>query len=129
MVSQTSADLSDDTVQVTISLLNNPGIASLKFDVSYDDALVLTSVKFASSFGAYVTAPTPYKNPQPVTFISPLADVTADGTFATLEFRIADSVTTPTVAHVRVSVESDNTFNFDFEEVSFFVVNGSVTIE
>ena len=129
MVSQAFAAPGDDTVQVEISIVNNPGIISLKIDVAYEDALILTSVKFASSFGAYVTAPTPYKNPQPVTFISPLAEVSASGTFATLEFRIADSVKSPTVAHVTISVEPDNTYNFDFEDVSFFVVNGSVTIE
>ena len=48
-----------DCVQVKIDIANNPGIASLKFNVDYDDYLTLTNVEFNSAFGSYVTAPTP----------------------------------------------------------------------
>ena len=44
------------TVEVKINLSNNPGLASLAFDVSYDEYLILTGVAFNSAFGSYVAA-------------------------------------------------------------------------
>ena len=46
-------------VTVNISVANNPGLASLKFDVAYDSALTLENVTFNSAFGAYATTPRP----------------------------------------------------------------------
>ena len=50
-VSSVTAD-PGDTVQVQITLANNPGIASLKASVRYDSILTLTDVSFNSAFGS-----------------------------------------------------------------------------
>lgn len=54
-----------DEVNVKINLKNNPGIASLKFDVGYDEILTLENVELSNDF-AYATTPQPYKNPQTI---------------------------------------------------------------
>lgn len=128
VVRNTSASLGDSTVTVTISILNNPGISSLKLNVAYANCLTLTDVAFDPGFGSYVTAPQPYSNPQSISLMSPLADITVSGTFATLTFSISDSVTAPTVANITVQYDQDNTFDVNFDDVVFQVVNGSVTI-
>lgn len=117
-----------DCVQVKIDIANNPGIASLKFNVDYDDYLTLTNVEFNSAFGSYVTAPTPYNNPQSLSMISPLSDVNSNGTFATLTFKISDNAPSDYVADIILTYDADDVFNADFENVPLNVVNGYVEI-
>ncbi len=129
IVSDVIANVSDETVNVIISIANNPGISSLKFDFAYGDGLTLKSVAFDASFGAYVTTPEPFENPQVITFISPLADVTVNGTFATLTFAISDEITVDTVANITLTLHNEEIFNADWMPVTFDVINGSVEIQ
>lgn len=115
-------------VTVNISVANNPGLASLKFDVAYDSALTLKNVTFNSAFGAYATTPTPYKNPQTLTMISPLAAVSANGVFATLTFTVSADAQIGHRAPVTISYEADDIFDSDYEPVQVSVTNGAVTV-
>lgn len=117
-----------ETVQVQISLADNPGISSLKLKVAYDEVLTLTNVEFDSAFGAYVTAPQPYANPQTLNLISPLADIAANGTYATLTFSVAENAADNTVAVVSLSFDPEDIFNTDYDTVAAQVENGSVKI-
>ena len=128
-MSSTTVHADEQTATVTVSILNNPGIASLVFSVAYDDALTLQNVVFDSAYGAYVAAPTPYKNPQTITFISPLVEVDASGTFATLTFNISEAVTVDTIANITLTIRQGDTFDENFEEVTFDVINGTVSIQ
>lgn len=116
------------TIKVKIDLKNNPGLASLKFDVSYDDVLTLTNVEFNSEYGSYVTAPTPYKNPQTISMISPLADVSVSGNFCTLTFTVSENVEDNYSAAVNVSYDTDDVFNSAYESVDLNVVCGGVKV-
>lgn len=127
IVNNATVAMNAGTVTVTIELKNNPGISAMQFTVAYDTVLTLKSVTFDPAFGAYVTAPTPYQNPQSVTFISPLAEVSASGIFATLTFDIA-SVSEQTKADISLTLDTDNTYDENFDEVEFIIVNGVVTI-
>lgn len=117
-----------DTVQVKIDLKNNPGLASLKFNVNYDDVLTLTNVEFNSEFGAYVTAPQPYKNPQTVSMISPLADISVNGTFCTLTFAVSENAEDNYTADISVTYDPDDIFNSDYENVAVNIVNGGIKV-
>ena len=128
IVHNVNANVGDETVNVVISLLNNPGISSMKLSVLYGDELTLQNVAFDSAYGAYVTAPFPYNNPQSITFISPLVEISANGTFATLTFSLSDSITKSTTVDISVIVDQENTYDEDFVEVAFATVNGKVTI-
>ena len=109
---------------VIISVANNPGIASLKFDVEFDDeSLKLVSVDFDSRWGDYITAPTPYKNPQTVNLISPFENITAEGKLATLRFEILG---TSFNGDITIKCDKNNIFNSDFDEVEFDVKNGKI---
>lgn len=117
-----------DEVQITVSLENNPGLASLKFDVAYDEVLTLTNVEFNTAFGAYVAAPTPYKNPQTFSFISPLVDVTDNGVFVTLTFVISEYAPDNYEAAIRILCDQENIFDGTYDPVPVSVVNGAVTV-
>ena len=98
-----------DTVTVTIRLSNNPGIASLKFKVSYNEEyLSLYAVSFGEGFGAYVTAPEPYQSPQTISFVSPLEPVTTNGLFASLSFKISPEAPDGSSSDVTITYDEDD---------------------
>ncbi len=120
------AVVDEKTVKVDVILSNNPGLASLKFNVAYDEYLTLTNVEFNSAFGSYVTAPTPYKNPQSLSMISPLSEISNNGVFATLTFTVKDDVPNNYLADISLSFDKDDVFDGDYNNVATKVINGSV---
>ena len=117
-----------DVIQVVVEVRNNPGLASLKFYVGFDSNLILMNVEFGSEFGAMVTTPEPYSNPQPITMISPLSDITADGVFATLTFKIAESAPDGYDADVNITFDPDDIFNGVGDPVQMKVTDGTIRI-
>ena len=115
-------------VEIKLDIKNNPGLTSLKFYVTYDSNLILQDVDFNSAFGAYVTTPEPYVNPQPITMISPLYEITAEGTLATMTFKIAEDAPDDYVANITVTYEAEDVYDEDGVSVPLTVVNGSVTL-
>ena len=117
-----------EEVTVTISVANNTGLASLVFDVAYDSVLTLTNVTFNPAFGAYATAPTPYRNPEPITMISPLSDITTNGIFVTLTFKVSEKAAFGYQANVTVMFNADDIYDGNFDTVPMSVINGAVTV-
>lgn len=91
------ANVGDTTIDVVISIENNPGIASMRFYVHYDEALTVTSHTHNSAFGSYVTTAKPYGNPLRVNYVSPLADNATSGDFITLTFALSEAIAEDTV--------------------------------
>ena len=118
-------DSKERIVLVNVSI----GISALQFHVHYGEERVLQNIQFDPRFDPYVTAPTPYKNPQMITFLSPLGEVSEDGLFAVMTFRITDHDEQKTSAHIHASIVSENTLTENLEEIEFEVVNCAVTIE
>ena len=116
-----------ETVEIDVTIANNPGIASLKFDVEYADCLTLKSVTFNSAFGPYATTPPVYSNPQRITLISPFSECKVNGVLATLTFKIADD--TPAGEYdISLSYIQGETYDSDFNDVVLYPVDGSVTV-
>ena len=109
---------------IVISVINNPGIASIKFDVEFDsENLELVSVKFDSMWGDYVTAPTPYNSPQTINLISPFENITASGTLATLRFAVLDNSFD---GDITLKCDNKNIFDSNFNDIKFTVKNGKI---
>lgn len=117
-----------DTVKVKVNLNNNPGVSSLKFNVDYDNLLTLTNVEFSSEFGSYVTAPTPYKNPQTISMISPLKEIKVSGTFATLTFKISSTIKGSYTAKISIKYDPDDICDENLNNVDVAVVDGAVNV-
>lgn len=115
------------TVKVDVKIKNNPGFASLKFDVIYDEALTLKDVEFNSELGSNITTSTPYQNPQTINIVSPLDEITYDGTIVTLTFEVAATVEDGYVADIKIEYEDENVFDGDFNNITLSVSEGSVT--
>jgi hypothetical protein len=108
-----------NTLKVVISLVNNPGISSLKFDVLYDDILCLESIDFADGLGDYVTSPEPYINPQTVNWISTDEGLYTDGEFVTITFSIDAEIVKNTTAEIRIIPDNTNIFDTEMNAVKF----------
>ena len=116
----------EDTVDIAISVVNNPGISSLKAFIEYDEKLVLENVSFSSLFGSLITAPTPYTNPQTISMMSPLGDIAVDGTFAILTFDVS-GMEAGDVANITLTYDQRDTFDSNFDDVEFNVENGVIS--
>jgi len=117
-----------ETVNVTVKISDNPGIASLKFYVDYDSALTLTAVDFKTSSNVMVTAPKPYTDPQPITMISPLSDYTGNGVFAVLSFKIKDDAVVGRATDIKITYGPKDVYNGADEPVDLAVTNGKVYV-
>lgn len=116
-----------DEVKVKINLKNNPGLASLKFDVSYDEILTLEDVELSDAF-TYATTPQPYKNPQTISMMSPLSEVTVNGTVATLTFFISESAEDGYEANVSLTYDPEDIFDGDLNNLDVKMVDGTVSV-
>ena len=112
-----------DTVEITVSIVNNPGLIMAGFTVSYDDAVLkLKEVKDAGVFesidvnGNYITLGS----------MDEKGDTTADTIVVTLVFEIIADVNG--VYDIAISYDSDAIYNFNGENVYFAVDNGSVEV-
>lgn len=116
------------TVDVVISLINNPGLASLQFIVDFDERLTLTAIRFNEELGDYVTAPEPFTNHQKITFMSPLKDSYVSGEFAVLTFAVDASALVGDDLAVGLTLVQENTMDSEFNSVELDTVNGTVTV-
>ena len=119
------------TVNVTISLENNPGLSSIKLLVSYDRELL--ELKSASLNSALVSYPGSQSSVNvgayPAVFnwlMITDGNMDLDGEFAALTFEVLTAEAQETA--ITVSYNQEDVYNADFEDVHFAVENGTVTL-
>ena len=123
------------TVDVKISLKNNPGIASMKLTVEYDDGLTL---KAPVAYDIYpeeadpempqVIQPADSGGASPIilNWISPLANIEGDVIYATLTFEVAAEAEGE--QNITVTYNPNDIYNLAEENIGFAVTNGKITI-
>ena len=122
-----------ETVDVTVSLDGNPGIAMMLLQVGYDsDALTLTKVTDAGVLGSQSHSNNLASNPYSLYWNNTTAtdNFTATGTIATLTFAISSNAAAGEYP-ITVSYDNNNDdiLDVDFEAVDFDIQNGSITVE
>lgn len=140
-----------DVVQITISIQDNPGVASIELNVLYDEAVLeLTKVEKGTvvdvqgplpegAFGGFFDPVDAYLDPQPankdlstLTWFKDTASTepsnnTLDGSFAVLTFKVkADAALGDT--EVSVAFDAKNVHDIDEQPVPFTVEAGKVTV-
>lgn len=115
------------TVNVTVSVANNPGIVTAALDVDYDsEKLELIAVTNGDILpdGSLSSS---YSDPYTLRWNAVNSNVTANGVLATLTFKVKDDVVlgdTP----ITLTYDADNVYNADLDNVKFNVIDGVVTI-
>ncbi len=112
-----------DTVTLSVSLNNNPGICAFTLSFEYDaDALTLESVARSDSLGGQFT----YAK-KAVWFA--LGDYKKDGDILSLTFRVSPDAKSGTEYSVSIPIKDGDVCNFNEENVDFTVVSGSVKVK
>ena len=107
-----------DTVTVTVNLNANPGLATLRFSISWEEGLELTGVSNAGLLDGW-TKPSPtISSPYILRWATSLEETnnTGTGTIAVLSFKISDS---STVGNKQVSLHFLESYDANGGKVSF----------
>ena len=117
-----------ETVTVTISVKNNPGITSMKLNVAFDDMLTLTDVVYNASIGGQYMPPISLGSPVILNWFNGLNDAEGDWTFVTLTFVVAEDAVPGATANITVTYDENDLFDSTESNVVFGVENGHITI-
>ena len=117
-----------ETVDVNISIRDNPGITSLQLKVGYSaDDLELTQIIDNSLFDSSISHSKLTNNPVKISWFSSLSDDNDEnGVLATLRFRIKSGAKDSTVM---LSYDQPNIFNISGQEISFNTYAGTVSVD
>ena len=116
-----------DTVKVTISTQNNPGIISLKALLKYDSKAI-DLVDYEVGEFAKVTFSPKESNPFVINWIDPLnPNNNTNGVLATITFKILNTAPNGK-SEISLSYNPDDVFNSEMNNVNFAVENGYVDI-
>ena len=126
VVKTVTANAGED-VDVTISVKNNPGIASIKLNVEYDHGLTLNSVTYNTAIGGISQQPQKMSNPVTLNWVNATANTNGDWVFATLSFAVAADATDRKY-DIQISYEPDNVYNIAEENIFFEIENGAVMV-
>ena len=128
-VETVSATLGDSGVKVKIYAENNPGIASAKLVVTYDEtALELTAVEYNGAWGGMSQAPQYNKSPLTLNWFNGTADYEeADSVFATLTFDVAETASEG-LSSIAVTYDPEDVYNIAEVNQKFVVINGGIRV-
>ena len=126
IVEHVNASAGAQNVAVTISLANNPGIASIGMYVKYDSNLTLTGIEYNSAMGGQSVLPQNYSSPAKLTWVSPFENTTEDKIFATLYFNVSDTATGE--LPIEITYNADDVYDMTENNIAFNVVNNAVLV-
>ena len=116
-----------ETVNVTVSIKNNPGIVSAKVKVAYDaDVLELTD-KAEGAFAGVAYGPTT-NNPFVVNWVDSIhPNNTTNGALVTLTFKVKDGAAFGQ-SPITLTFDPDDVFDSNDANVTFTSTNGSINV-
>ena len=114
-----------DEVTVDISISGNPGVAYLKLKIDYDEDLSVVKAENKGVLsGTFTTSKTTAVKPYVLQWMG-ADDSSVDGVIASVTFRISENASVGVKA---ITVTVDECYNAAFDDVTFEVMNGSVTV-
>ena len=117
------------TIKVTISIKENPGVASIILQIAYDNSLLtLTSVEYNSTIGGQTVNPSNLSSPVTLYWINAFENMSGDVVFATLTFKADENSMVGASSNIVISYNAEDIYNIDEENVSLDIQNGTVTI-
>lgn len=116
------------SVDVIVSLENNPGITGAILTINYNENFTLTNVQSGEALSSLTFADlaVPYLNPIRLSWDG-LTDDTTNGVLVTLTFSIPDGTEVGDYP-VTISYSSDDIYDENFNDVPIKVVNGKINI-
>ena len=119
------------TVQVAVSLKNNPGIWGMDLDVEYDKSkMTLTNVINGTIFSDGEWTPGNLAGNKYILSYeaSGFENITSDGVIAILEFTINEDTEVDQFIDVSVSYDAGDIINVEFDDIEIKIVSGGVEV-
>ena len=121
-----------DTVDIKVSIANNPGFLGAALLVSYDEGLELVDSKSEVAFGA-LTMTKPGSLASPCKYVWDAVELSPediiDGDIMTLTFKVSDKVKGNEKLNVHVSYDNGDFIDSELNPVDIQVVDGIVSIK
>ncbi|MBE6767906.1 MAG: hypothetical protein E7549_03235 [Ruminococcaceae bacterium] len=118
-----------ETMQLPVTVHNNPGIAGARIFVHYSGGVVLESAAAGDALGNLdYTAPATLESPCPFNWDSLDAVSTVNGTVLTLTFTIPADATAGETFDVELAYHTGDIYDGALDDVELRLVNGTVTI-
>ena len=101
------------TVDVDITLKNNPGVSSIGLNVGYDKKiLTLDKIVYNTQMGGTTQSSSLTDNPVTLLWINSSAEFKSDANFATLTFKVASSAKEGDVSDITLSYDEENVYSW-----------------
>ena len=115
-----------ETVNVTVSIKNNPGIVSAKVKVAYDTNVLELTDKAEGAFAGVTYGPV--GSPFTVNWVDTIHGLNStNGVLATLTFKVKDDAAFGQSA-ITLTFDENDVFDLNYDNVAFISTNGAVTI-
>ena len=129
VVGEVTAAAGATSVQVPVTVFNNPGVAGATIQISFASGLTLTDVENGTAladmdFSTSAVLASPYK----CSWDSMDGEVAQDGEIVILVFDVPASASVGDVFDISVSYRTGDVYNNDWDDVDFAIINGSITI-
>ncbi len=117
------------TADVRISLKNNPGVASMKLNLTYDtNILTLTDITYNSGIGGQSQQPQNYNSPVILNWFNGSADCEGDFLFATLTFTVSDEVFSGETTTISLTYDENDIYDISETNIYFYTPEFSAEI-
>ncbi len=121
-----------DTIDVDVTLVNNPGITSMKLHIGFNEkALKLTEVDFNSEqmTGQFLSISDPLESGFVINWMNGFEDISEpEVVYATLKFEVLETAYSGDY-DIEIVYNPEDVFNMAVENQTFDVAEGIVTIE
>ena len=115
-----------ETVNVTVSIKNNPGIVSAKVKVAYDTNVLELTDKAEGAFAGVTYGPV--GSPFTVNWVDTIHGLNnTNGVLATLTFKVKDAAAFGQ-SEITLTFDENDVFDLNYDNVAFKSTNGAVTI-
>ena len=126
---EVNAEAGAKDVAVTVSVKNNPGIASILLDIGYNkSALTLKGFTYNSSAldGAMTVPFNANAKTYSLSMVSGTKNINGDFDFATLYFDVADNAGES--YDITLSYDENNVYDINENNINFEVINGKINV-
>ena len=118
-----------DTVEVTVDIINNPGVLGTMISLEFDNALTLLNTQNGEAF-ANLTYTSPSKlisGCNLIWFGNETGEI-KDGAIIKLTFKVSDAAEHGDY-RVTVKCSSEDTFNSNYQNTELAIINAVVSVE
>ena len=116
-------------VEIRLDIVNNPGIAAATFKIHYDkEILKLNNVAFNDGFGGDFDEPGTLNTPVSICWSS-LNNISNDGLFLKLRFKVRDEATAESIARVSIECFNGDFCNINEDDILFDLISGNIKVK